>query len=450
MKKTTIAIISLLLAVFMIAGCTPAGEKNNASDNAGGTTTPSGDESKDPSNELLEKVIFSSEHYKINGKMTKYLYMYLLSVYYQYYGQYAPYYVTAETVKGEATELLSLCEAAYAAGKGELDADALTEISDAVTSMEKSFKENGYETLEAYYGDGVDASAVVEAMKLQYIAVHFSDEKKTETYESLKNDKDGLLKYFNEHKNLLFGTCYAVNIEDETYFARLSAAKTREEMKAIADEYAAEKKLDIDEIAVEKAINYPELKEGEELNSVEKWFFDGKRARGDIFADTEEKIVYFIILPAVKREELLRNAGHILIIPEGDTEEYKAAAKAKAEAILAEYLAGDKTKESFETLAKANTKDGNVFYDDIYIGQMVEPFNDWVYDESRKTGDTDIVETEYGYHIMYFVSVGELKNYEYIAISEMYEEAMNEWQKGIAASYSATTDEEALKSILED
>lgn len=36
---------------------------------------------------------------------------------------------------------------------------------------------------------------------------------------------------------------------------------------------------------------------------------------------------------------------------------------------------------------------------------MVEEFNDWCFDESRKTGDVGIVETSYGYHVMYFVGV---------------------------------------------
>ena len=35
---------------------------------------------------------------------------------------------------------------------------------------------------------------------------------------------------------------------------------------------------------------------------------------------------------------------------------------------------------------------------------MVETFNDWCFDESRQPGDTGIVKTNYGYHIMYFVS----------------------------------------------
>ena len=35
---------------------------------------------------------------------------------------------------------------------------------------------------------------------------------------------------------------------------------------------------------------------------------------------------------------------------------------------------------------------------------MVTAFNDWIFDDARKAGDSDIVETEYGYHNMYYVA----------------------------------------------
>ena len=38
---------------------------------------------------------------------------------------------------------------------------------------------------------------------------------------------------------------------------------------------------------------------------------------------------------------------------------------------------------------------------------MVTNFNDWCFDEARQPGDHGIVETEYGYHIMYFVGDSE-------------------------------------------
>lgn len=106
------------------------------------------------------------------------------------------------------------------------------------------------------------------------------------------------------------------------------------------------------------------------------------------------------------------NVRHILFLSDADedgtaTDEEKAAAKAKAEAMLAEYLK-DPTEDRFAELAGANTedtgsKDNGGLYEDVYPGQMVQTFNDWCFDAARKTGDTGLVETEYGFHVMYFV-----------------------------------------------
>lgn len=80
----------------------------------------------------------------------------------------------------------------------------------------------------------------------------------------------------------------------------------------------------------------------------------------------------------------------------------------KAELILREFLSGDRTADSFAALATANTNDTESkqtggLYENVVLGQMVEEFNDWCFDKDRKTGDVGIVETTYGYHIMYFV-----------------------------------------------
>lgn len=111
---------------------------------------------------------------------------------------------------------------------------------------------------------------------------------------------------------------------------------------------------------------------------------------------------------------------HILITPEGGTEdengevtysdEEKAAAYAEAERILEEWKSGEATQESFAELANTYSKDGGSnttggLYEDINAdASYVEEFRAWAVDENRKVGDTGIVETEFGYHIMYFVS----------------------------------------------
>ena len=111
-------------------------------------------------------------------------------------------------------------------------------------------------------------------------------------------------------------------------------------------------------------------------------------------------------------------SSHILVQVKGGTtaedgtttysdEEWKTCEEA-AQAILDEWLSGDKTEESFAALAGEKTEDpgsrGNGgLYQQVYEGQMVQPFNDWCFDESRRYGDYDLVQTSYGYHVMFFV-----------------------------------------------
>ena len=109
---------------------------------------------------------------------------------------------------------------------------------------------------------------------------------------------------------------------------------------------------------------------------------------------------------------------HILILPQGGTtengvttysdEEWEIC-RQSAQAILDAYLAGELTEERFANLANtysedpgSNTKGG--LYTDVYVGQMVAPFEEWCFDETRVTGDTGLVKTSYGYHVMFFVS----------------------------------------------
>lgn len=112
---------------------------------------------------------------------------------------------------------------------------------------------------------------------------------------------------------------------------------------------------------------------------------------------------------------------HILITPEGGetgadgypvyTDEAWAAAEEAAQAVYDQWLAGDLTEDAFADLAVQYSADGNAstggLYEDVEPGQMVTEFNDWCFDTARACGDTGIVKTVYGYHIMYFVSASE-------------------------------------------
>ena len=135
------------------------------------------------------------------------------------------------------------------------------------------------------------------------------------------------------------------------------------------------------------------------------------------------------------------NVRHILIAPEAaaedateaDLQKAKEEARAEAERILKEWEDGDATEESFGELANTYSTDGGSntnggLYEDVHPGQMVPNFNDWCFDEARKTGDTGIVESDYGYHILYYVGATENIYWKQVAESDLhyklYEEAI--------------------------
>lgn len=125
---------------------------------------------------------------------------------------------------------------------------------------------------------------------------------------------------------------------------------------------------------------------------------------------------------------------HILIQPEGGetgedgypvyTDEAWAAAKEKAEDVYAEWEWGERTEERFAQLAQDYSADGSAstggLYTDVYEGQMVPNFNDWCFDEARQVGDYALIDTEFGYHIMYFCGSRDIwyVNAEYDLISQ--------------------------------
>ena len=116
----------------------------------------------------------------------------------------------------------------------------------------------------------------------------------------------------------------------------------------------------------------------------------------------------------VKSDERYVDVRHILIQPTSAsgastyTEEEWAAAEAKANEVLNEWLTKNPDEDGFSVLAEAYSTDpgsasNGGLYENVYVGQMVPEFNDWCFDATRQYGDYGIVKTTYGYHIMYFV-----------------------------------------------
>ena len=193
------------------------------------------------------------------------------------------------------------------------------------------------------------------------------------------------------------------------------------------------------------------------------WLCESGRKTGDVgmvanLSETEEgseTLGYYVVYFQSINDNTfaLKNVRHILASFEGGTtdeygtttysDEEKAAAKAAAQEILDAWKSGEATEDSFAALATEKTDDtgsaeNGGLYEDIYPGQMVSEFEDWCYDEGRKTGDTGLVETTYGYHVMYFVGDSETTYRDQQIETELASAAQEEWYTGIVGSAEIT------------
>lgn len=149
----------------------------------------------------------------------------------------------------------------------------------------------------------------------------------------------------------------------------------------------------------------------------------------------------------LRREDKYVDVRHVLIMPEGaDSSTIRSqtfddnaweASRVKAEELLAQWEKGDKSEDSFATLAMENSQDGSAanggLYTNVVKGQMVEAFENWCFDESREYGDYGIVETEFGYHIMFFV--GSRPVWPDYAKSDLVNARASEMLEAIVAKY---------------
>ena len=110
------------------------------------------------------------------------------------------------------------------------------------------------------------------------------------------------------------------------------------------------------------------------------------------FTESETKLptVYHVLFPTVD----LTNGGEL-------PDDKKAEAKKSAEDFKAGFTDFDTLKTKADELKTAGTVAEASQYT-VSRGQMVKEFEEWCF-APHQTGDLDIVQTQYGYHVMYFV-----------------------------------------------
>lgn len=382
---------------------------------------------------------------------------------------YSYYYAAVKANKGKAPEITE---------------DQKTELQETLDSYKESADKNGF-TLDAYLtavmGNGVTEATFRNEAEISYIADNYQTDYKDELAKKEYTDKD-YNKYLEEHRDELVSVdvkyfeadsedkakAFVKELNDDgSNFAELAVKYAKDEDKEMYKDEAETTYKDINRSVfinpLNAAIAKEETTESDDDNAETEasypgldWLYSKKRKAGD--KKNFSTSVVYVIKPVNLSEVKTVNVRHILIQPQNTDEEgkttnvnlseatkkQKKAAKKKADEVLAEYNKGEKTEDAFAALAKKYSTDGNAstggIYENVVPNQMVTSFNDWCFDSSRKTGDVEIVETEFGYHIIYFVSEGDLPAWKFKAAQALSTEestsAFEELEKKVSITKS--------------
>ena len=300
--------------------------------------------------------------------------------------------------------------------------------------------------IKLLYGNGTKVSDV-EAYytKRVYAAGYYNT-----VLEGFGIDDAAIEAYYNEHKeDYDMVEYYAFDVKyEEGGEAKAKADAERLLAKMAADGSNFDATIqDYEGSDVVYAGGYKEVAVSSVASAVKTWMEEAGRKAGDkaVVEDTANKAYTVVVyLGSHLNDEYTVSVRHTLLTTEEigtytseteaqEIEARNAQVKAEAEALYTEWVNGGASEEAFIQMAKDHSEDGNAstggLYSGVYMGQMVEAFQDWCFDESRQPGDHGIVETEYGYHIMYFVENEGLKYLSDIRAaleSEKYNEYLTE------------------------
>ena len=359
-------------------------------------------------------------------------------------------YFEQESLK-EANSSTMLYKKALAEGY-ELTKSEQKDLDEFVESLQKNADEDSY-SLDAYlrtnYGRGMSPSLLKKIYTKQTIVNRYKEDKQKELANDITDDeieeefnknakdyttvdirnftfnstisaddkasKDDIKKANADLKKKAQAFLDAVNLSNFTQMA-YDATDDKEQKELMKDDASYSSMADTNYTAVHDYVSA----------EAADWAFSSDRKSGDkkLFEVKDDNGIatyhVYCMENVMKRDNQYPvNVRQILFMvtdgadsdaTETETGHTDAEAKKLAEDALAKWKKGKATDESFAALATKLTEDtgskesGGLYENVTKDSNYVEPFLNWCFADGRKKGDTGIIKTDYGYHVMYLFS----------------------------------------------
>ena len=346
-----------------------------------------------------------------------------------------------------ATETVALAAEARSEGF-TLTEETRSQMNSSLAQLNTSWISYGYASRDAFirvnFGAHMTFDRLSELVELEYLASDYA----TARIDAIDHSDADYEAYYQEHTDDLDTITYTqftfqamvpatdadgneLSLTDSEKAERLEELKT--ERKALAEELKARLEAGEDPEALDEeyadqlyssSISQASMGTNVSYSTYADWLLDSAREAGDITLterDSGTACYYYVAVfeGRARDEEPTNDVRHILIRAgsavntEEPTQEEYDEAEEKAQSILDEWKAGEATEESFIALVADNSDDtgsaqsGGLISNITSTSSYVESFRDWATDPARGEGDAELVKSEYGWHIMYYVSSGD-------------------------------------------
>lgn len=360
--------------------------------------------------------------------------------------------------KDQVVRVTALTDAANAEGFTP-DEETQKSMDSILADLRETASKNGYSSathlLKLNYGNHINEKVYLKNVKLSMLASSYDSAAQAKA--TVDYSAEDMKAYYDEHSALYnsydFDYAYfdGQPVKDTDEDGNTTEPTEEQKTQAMADAKAKAEGLmsaikdstsedDLATVFANAAALYNlsntanSLVLGSQLQDrviYDEWLMDSARKAGDIELFESEGNGYYVIQfrDSYLYDEPTVDVRHILVKAETDegaeTNEYNVpipsqaqmdAAHDEAEELMKQFNQGDKTADAFGELAEEHSDDGRDsegklatsggLYTDVHKGTMVQNFNDWIFDTSRKEGDVGLVENAgpgyYGWHVVYF------------------------------------------------
>lgn len=437
-RNSIIITVCVILAAVLILGLVVLNKMNNSGVMLRSTTAA------------------ESENNKVTGTMMAYFYNTNLQSYAQYLsmlgvdtskslkaqecayveggGTWFDYFTTL--TKSYVKELLAVCEAAKKANVS-LDDDDRATIQNNIKAIEEQAAANNHTIvtyLAATVGNGINVKDIEDCIGLMLLA----DKYKKEYTDSLSYTNEELEAFYSENQADYDGYDYYIYTLKASDFMEKDAegnaigdtAEANEKAKAAADvlagagdaaefealvsEYVRANIADSD-ASVDSALKAMSIKHAlkSSLSEDVAGWAESATACNTFTVTNEDSYtitVYMLVKEAYRYDMMARNVRHILF----STDTYEDSTKVNE--VYLDWESDGFTEDKFVKLSTQYNEDTGSqatggLYENLSYGETVEEFNDWAFDEARVPGDHGMIETSYGWHIMYYVGEGDMQSW---------------------------------------